>query len=211
MNLFHNDDFVMSNPFEFNDRFDGSEGFFSSTGRLWVKENSVATWETNFVEDTTTIELPPLHNRGGGGRSLGLELASNTLAAHVSEFEVGRYKKAHRHGPGAHVVFLKGEGYSLLWKTDFTEHTKVPWHRNSVLVPPSYWWHQHFNTGSDPARYLALRWGGRKHPLNHSYDGTTIDRRQGGDQIEYEDQDPAVDRYFLESCRGSSTLMGERT
>ena len=29
---------------------------------------------------------------------------------------VATYKKAHRHGAGAHVIILKGEGFSVVWK-----------------------------------------------------------------------------------------------
>src|SRR5262249_7980465 len=101
MNLFHNAEFVTENPFVFDDRFDTSEGYFSSDGRLWKGREGGTVWETNLVEDTTTFELPDLALRGAKGRNITFEIGeNNTLAAHISEFPTGTYKKAHRHGPG---------------------------------------------------------------------------------------------------------------
>jgi len=41
-------------------------------------------------------------------------MAESMMGSHVSRFPIGIYKKAHRHGPGAHVFILTGKGYSLL-------------------------------------------------------------------------------------------------
>ncbi len=139
------------------------------------------------------------------------EFANNTLCAHISEFPVGTYKKAHRHGPGAHVIILHGEGYSLLWPDGAPESTDVPWRPGTMFVPPGMWWHQHFNTGPTPARYLAIRWGGAKWKVAHYLDIQGVDKSQkdGGNQIEYEDQDPRVHRAFVERCaaRGVTVRM----
>src|SRR6267142_1276393 len=149
--------------------------------------------------------------RGAGGRHVNFDLAGNVMGSHISEFPVGRYKKAHRHGPGAHVTILSGQGYSLLWP-EHGEPTRVDWKPGSVVVPPSQWFHQHFNSGADPARYLALRWNSWRYNFVALGDDKPIEVsvKDGGTQIEYEDEDPKIHEFF-ESClhkAGARCRMG---
>ena len=195
LNLFHNHDFVFHNPYAFTDRFAGEEGAFSGRGTAYRGRH----WETNFVADVHTIELPEWSDRGGGGRVMLIELAKNSMGAHISQFQTGMYKKAHRHGPGAHVIILDGDGFSLLWEEGDAERRRCDWRPGTVIVPPEDWLHQHFNTGSRPARYLAMRMHGKRfiQPANRGgEDAIAISGKLGGWQIEYEDEDPHIHSLF---------------
>jgi|SRR5579884_1607001 quercetin dioxygenase-like cupin family protein len=204
LRMFHNDEFLFNNPFKFSDRFSGADGYFSGEGKLY-KMRWRHVWTTNFVPDVHTMQLHGWAQRGGGGTNVMLELADNSMGAHISQFQVGMYKKAHRHGPGAHVIILDGDGYSTLWKDDFNQHVKCDWRPGAVVVPPEDWFHQHFNTGAAPARYLALRYSGLKYrqPVNarRGEDGGDVSVKEGGWQIEYEDEDASIHQLFESELR----------
>lgn len=208
MNLFHNLRFVFDNPFIFDDRFSGEESYFTDPGKLHkVKSGRAFLLETNFLPNAKTIKLYSFAGRGAGGDSLFLELAHNTMAAHISEFPIGTYKKAHRHGPGAHVIILSGKGHSLLWP-EGTKPKRVNWQVGSLVVPPNQWFHQHFNTGDEPARYLALRWNSQRYSMGGAITtsdggGTDVDVKKGGWQIEYHDEDPEIHHTFEEELQRS--------
>ena len=73
------------------------------------------------------------------------------MNSHISQFPVATYKKAHCHGPGAHVIVMSGEGYTLMWP-EGEEPRRYDWKEGSMVVPPNLWFHQHFNTGTTPVR-----------------------------------------------------------
>ncbi len=206
ISLLRNLDFVFDCPFDFTDRFSGQEDFFNGEGPLYVRPQSTQRiWETNFVADVYKLALHEWKERGAGGKHIKFELANNTLVAHSSEFPIGTYKKAHRHGPGAHVIILHGQGHTLMWTDQHETFDEVPWRPGTMLVPPGMWWHQHFNTGPTPARYLAIRWGSTKWKLTRYLDHQGVDKsaKAGGHQIEYADQDPRIHRIFVEHCRAN--------
>jgi quercetin dioxygenase-like cupin family protein len=195
MALFHNLEFVFNNPFAFKDRYAGEADYFNQEGKLYRGR----TLETNFVPDVRRIKLHTWKERGGGGTNVMLELAKNSMGAHISQFQPGTYKKAHRHGPGAHVIILDGLGFSLLWREGDETREKCDWQPGAVVVPPENWFHEHFNTGSTPARYLALRFSGKKFRQPSSAqrgEGADVSVKLGGWQIEYEDEDPQIHAMF---------------
>lgn len=205
INMYHNLDFVFHCPFVFADRFGGEGDFFTWEGR----ELKGRLWDTNFVADVNKVQLYSWNERGKGSTNRMLELANSSMGAHISEFEVGKYKKAHRHGAGAHVIIIAGEGYTLMWP-EGQEMQKFDWKPNSLIVPPEMWWHQHFNAGPTPAKYMAMRRDGLKYRVFKAYK-VDADSKQGGDQIEYADEDPRVLKIFEEELvkRGAVSRMAE--
>jgi hypothetical protein len=75
--------------------------------------------------------------------------------------------------------------------------------------------HQHFNTSPDPARYLAVAFGGLRYPFTeskrHVFKGMDVTVKDGGCQIEYEDQDPRIHFMYLEELakHGVTSGMGK--
>ncbi len=218
IDLFHNTDFVFNNDYAFRDRYDSEPNFFGAgPEKLLHKETTletseiergVHTWDSGLVPDARKIGLAEVKERGVGNTRIELQLSDNTMQAHISEFAVGTYKKAHRHGPGSHVVMLNGAGYTLMWKgspkySDAKDQVRVDWTEGSLFVPPDGWFHQHFNGSGNMARYLAATWGGDGKWFNRALGGggrthrlgkTSI--RKGGNLIEYEDEDPAIREIF---------------
>ncbi|MFB3886509.1 MAG: cupin domain-containing protein [Thermodesulfobacteriota bacterium] len=210
MNTFYNTDFIFNNPFQFTDRFGGKQDYFSSRGTLCkAHDKRQKIWETNFIPDILRVDLVEWKERGAGGKSMFFELSENSMGVHTSSFPVGTYKKAHRHHPGAHVTILNGEGYTLMWK-EGDRPQRYDWKVGSMFVPPEMWWHQHFNIGGGPANYLAIHGRiSRKHRSGMKRWKGDISVKEGGDQIEYEDEDPMIRKIFEGelSKRGVQSLM----
>ncbi len=219
LNLYHNEDFVFDNPFTFPERL-GEEGHFEGEGNLVPvpreRTSPLNIWETNFVHDLTSFKLFEYEARGKGALSVSFVLADGTQHAHTSEIPTGRYKKAHRHAAGTHVHAVTGEGYSLLWYEGDSEFVEIPWRHGVMYTPPFWMFHQHFNTGPAPARYLACSLGSRRYPFislrkKSSEGGGSISIQNGGRQIEFEDQDPRIHRKWLDAiaATGVESLMGD--
>jgi len=160
-------------------------------------------WYGNFMPDMLAWDkLIGNERRGAGGRVVFIQFPDSEMFCHMSVFDARTYKKAHRHGPGRCIVIPGGEGYSVMWE-EGKERVVCPWREGSMLVPPNRWFHQHFNVGSTPARYLAL------HPPNQFSGHSEKVQDRARDQIEYPDEDPWIRRTFEERLaeKGLSSLM----
>ncbi|MGD0025179.1 MAG: hypothetical protein ABSC37_11245 [Xanthobacteraceae bacterium] len=200
LNLFHNEAFIFDNPGDFSER-QGSQRFFSGEGDFIPVRPGRNMWETNFIPDLAAFELKEWAARGAGGSSMIFILAEGTMHAHTSQMPVGTYKKAHRHGADFHVFTVAGHGYSLLWYAGDKEFVRVDWQHGVVFAPPDQMFHQHFNTLPDPARYLAVAFGSLRYPFTtdkrRTFIGVDVNVRDGGCQIEYEDQDSRIHEIYL--------------
>jgi hypothetical protein len=61
------------------------------------------------------------------------------------------------------------------------------------------WFHQHFNTGTTPARYLAFKHEGVAIRNGQGVPKAWISKRLGGDQIDYADESPKIRTMFADA------------
>ena len=175
---------------DFKDRFSGESDYFANKG-----EQKGLLLDTNFVADAINLPLMAAKERGAGGGHIRFSMARGSMNSHISQFPVGTYKKAHAHGPGAHVIILSGEGYSLM-APEGEPSRQFDWQEGSMIVPPNMWMHQHFNTGSTPARYLAFKAEGVSIRNAQGVPKAWISRRVGGHQVDYADEPAQVREGF---------------
>ena len=193
INLYEDLDFVFNSKHDFPNRFSGEPDYFSNKG-----EQKGLLLETNFVADAVSLPLISAKERGAGGGHIRFNMAKGSMNSHISQFPVGTYKKGHAHGPGAYVIILSGEGYSLMWP-EGEEPKRYDWEVGTLIVPPNMWFHQHFNTGTTPARYLAFKHEVVSIRNAQGVPKAWISRRLGGDQIDYADESSLVRTMFAES------------
>ena len=79
---------------------------------------------------------------------------------------------------------------------------RVDWKVGTLFAPPEGpTYHQHFNTSSEPARYFVRNGDGSgRYPLTQGkiegYQKMDLSAKEGGNQIEYEDEDPRILQLF---------------
>jgi len=193
INAFGDTDFIFNTAYDFKDRFAGESDYFANKG-----EQKGLLLDTNFVADAINLPLIPAKERGAGGGHIRFSMAKGSMNSHISQFPVGTYKRAHAHGPGAHVIVLSGVGYSLMGP-EGEEPRRFDWKEGTMIVPPNMWFHQHFNTGTTPARYLAFKAEGVAIRNAQGVPKAWVSRRVGGHQVDYADESPQVRQTFAQA------------
>ncbi|HEY8692395.1 MAG TPA: cupin domain-containing protein [Chloroflexota bacterium] len=216
MNSMKDIDFVFNSDYQFNDLNAAGDRYFSDPGERTVEGSYRGViWHTNLIPDSRKALLDDLERKVAGGQLTGYRMGDEFPHGHISQWPVGRYHKAHYHGPGAILLGLDGEGYVLAWPSALGPHPyqdghgeevkKVNWSRNSIYSPPNAYFHQHLNTGPGPAKHIAVY--GAKLPMGvyalDDGDGFVgyVSYREGGTLIEYEDEDPQIRRNFEQELR----------
>ncbi len=167
--------FVFDNPARFDERWDGNADFFRELPRPRGPGEPFADPDhpmvANFIPDVLALGDVMFHATTKRGWFVCFSMCGNTLNPHVSTWEEAHYQAAHRHGPGATVLIVRGEGFALMWPS--VAGTK-PWqdgraasvvraefHPGTLYSPPDDWYHTHVNLGPGDATYLAVTPKGR--------------------------------------------------
>jgi len=200
INLYDEAEFVFNTQHDFLSRFNGEPDYFAAKD-----EREGLLLKTNFVADAVNLPLAAAKERGAGGGHIRFMMAKGSMNSHISQFPVATYKKGHRHGPGAHVIILTGQGFSLMWP-EGEEPKRYDWKPGTLIVPPNMWFHQHFNTGDTPARYLAFKHEAVSIRNAQGVPKAWISRRIGGDQIDYVDEASVVRETFAKALAEKGLL-----
>jgi quercetin dioxygenase-like cupin family protein len=211
----HELEFVFNADYDFVDAYDGREDYFARTdNRVPEGRYGTSVWYTNYIPDVNEEWVAEHEQKVAGGQLTQYYMGEGFPVGHISEWPVGRYHKAHHHGPGAVLVGLKGNGYVNLWPRELGIHPwqdghadqviQIEWGPNSIYSPADGWFHQHMSTGKVPARHVAV-YGRGSSPLAvqrpADEGGVFTPVREGGPLIDYEDEDPEIRRYFIECNR----------
>jgi mannose-6-phosphate isomerase-like protein (cupin superfamily) len=196
LEYFNSMDFIFKNDYEFpglnKDSYSAEAKVYKKGDSNLKGEENGIVWSANFVPDVRAYDkMTDLQTRGAGGTGVVFQQPGLArIHAHMSEFPVATYKKAHAHPPGRSIILVKGKGYSLLWEPGHPEDKKrVDWKPGGLFgvglsdIQGEIWWHQHFNTGSEPARYLVL----------HVDPKRILDKHV---QIEYVDEEPEIRQLY---------------
>ncbi|MBI4483899.1 MAG: cupin domain-containing protein [Acidobacteria bacterium] len=214
LDLLRDPKFVYGVNYDFTDRYNGQPNYFDpEISRDYESEKGQqhALSIVNIVRDGWGIQLFPA-GQGVNDIDRHFILSDNTMDAHIEEFPVGEYERAHRHGPGASIIILNGSGYTLMWPSELGERpyanghadkiVKLEWQEGSFIIPPIQWYHQHFNNGKEPARWLKLgyRPGNDLYPMTMEYGGDTV-------LLKFADEDPQIRKQFEEELAKHGAKM----
>lgn len=216
MDYFHDANLLFNIEADVKSRYNGEANYFdpeiSKDYAPHKGKHSLSI--VNMVRDVRSSMLSSA-GQGWGDVDRHYVLSQNRTGTHVEAFPVGTYERGHRHGPGAAIVFLSGTGYSLYWHTSLGDTPfsdgkgdqvhKVDWQDGTIFVPANQWYHQHFNTGKEPARFIKLgspRLGGGNVVFKMQADtrkegtGYMSNPESSSYMIRYGEEDPKIREMF---------------
>jgi len=228
VNIIRDADFVMNCPYEFLNRFDGSQEYFKPVEDVFADPvRGLAMRRTNIIPDILSCELPRDNRRSFDYRRIEPHMAGANFYMKIGQYRTGQYSKAHKHSSGAILVCIKGKGYSLTWPDTLgmrpweagqgdkvRKQTYEPVGMISAAPMRGDWFHQHFGTHPEGLRLLVFdgpygpgfRRGGA--PGGDASDLGATDTRDGGNAISYIDEDPQIRKTYEDALSAEGMRSG---
>lgn len=219
MDLYHSAELLFNIQTDVTERYGGEANYFDpEISRDWAPfkgKHSLSV--VNVIRDVWSAQLN-IAGQGYGDLDRHFVLSNNRMGAHIESFPAGTYERAHRHGPGASIIFLAGTGYTLFWPQEAgirpysegrrEEVVKIQWEEGTMIAPLNQWFHQWFNTGSEPARFIKLGSpfgpGGRNTVFRMN---RWITEEAGGYMIKFREQDPLIEAEFGTELRSRGATL----
>jgi quercetin dioxygenase-like cupin family protein len=173
--LFHSREFVYQNDFEFHDRYDDEDDYW--TRREAGNHGKV---RINRIPDVVNESLEPEPDAGEGVSVRRYAMGGHRMLDHLL-FEIAPGGRMRPHVPFAEegIYVLRGAGRTVLRDADGREAT-IRWQAGDLLAPPLHISREHVQEGSDATRLLLVRNNFIERALgvkgNRSLDGRWPDR-----------------------------------
>jgi mannose-6-phosphate isomerase-like protein (cupin superfamily) len=140
LNLYRNDRFLFDNPLSFPERGEGE-----------------------IVADLTYVPVQAGERPHELTRSVAL--ASGSIGADIVELQPGTYSTARRQMFGSLLFGIAGEGETFTFVDPQDEPARHAWKAGTLYSPVGLSFHQHFNMGPGPARFLRIEFGSATYPI----------------------------------------------
>ena len=172
INLYEDVDFVFNSKRDFKSRFTGEPDYFAA-----ARSEQEGALDTNFIADAVNLPLSIAEERGAGGGHIRFNWPRARCPATSRNSRSAPTRRRMRHGPGAHVIILTGEGYSLMWpdgeradplrlagrhadraaERDGSTSISTPGRRRRAISPSSTWLAAQFARRADVLDQPAAR------------------------------------------------------
>jgi quercetin dioxygenase-like cupin family protein len=123
--------------------------------QAWQRREGVRVIRDFAFEDLRTVELSPWPRKGGAGAIINIPNEHLPVDSHLVEIAAGGQSEPERHMYEEIVYVLSGRGATRIWQ-DGQEPQTFEWQAGSLFSIPLNAWYQHFNAGTEPARYIAV-------------------------------------------------------
>lgn len=121
----------------------------------WAAQEGIPIVRGYGVEDMYKVTLEPWRRKGGKGAFIILEGGQGFSGAYICEIPPGSSLKPQKHLFEERIYILQGKGETKVWNERGKPQT-FAWQEYSLFSPPLNAWHQHTNTGDQPAKYVAV-------------------------------------------------------
>lgn len=78
-----------------------------------------------------------------------VDVPSRTISMTIGRLNPSEHTRLHRHSYETVIYVVRGQGFSRI------EDRKVEWRAGDAIYVPVWAWHQHVNTGTTEAEYVA--------------------------------------------------------
>ncbi len=213
--LYRSQDALFNNPYQFKDRYDGSANYFKAHTELGKDpRHGRARNYGNIIPDADRVELPLDGQRGVGHRTFFWSLSGNSYQGFIAQYAPGRYSRCHAHEAGPVLLCIAGKGYTITWPGK-AGTTRWEDGKGELVQRQDYkaggivsaapgdagWFHGHYGASKEPLRVLAFLGGYPRRVKGVpgiDWRGLNLDIKEGGNTIEYRDEDPYIRKMFRE-------------